>query len=90
MTRKLVKAIYDLGAEVEDDRVSDEFYFLIAEAVERFAPNLEFDHNRGRIIDAEGANWEEALEEHVKGAARRHAARLTARAERQQEASVDA
>jgi hypothetical protein len=76
----LVESIYEHVRGLEDNQAADEFYFLLTEAFERFAPSIELDFNRARIIEGEGTSWEEALEDHIRGAAKRHAAQLTAAA----------
>lgn len=86
----LVEAVYELVLSLDDGPIADEFYFLLSEAFERFAPNIELDVNRARIIEGEGPHWEGAFADHIQGRADRYAARLTARAERQLQETSDA
>ena len=79
----LVEDIYALVGKLDDEDIYNEFHWLLTEAFERFAPNVELDLQRVRIMDGEGENWPDAFETYLKGRGWRHAARLDARAERQ-------
>jgi len=87
----VVEAIYGLvTAEVDDDRVSGEFYWLLSEAFERFAPNVELELARHRAFDSEKPEKVAvAIDQYIEGAGERHASRLAARAERQRGRSGD-
>jgi hypothetical protein len=77
---ELVELIYDTVTGVlhrparDLDDFLDEMYFVLTEAFERFAPAAELAALRQRSSDS--------VESMIEGMARRHAARLTARAER--------
>jgi hypothetical protein len=73
----LVEGVYELVRQL-DDRLSDEFYWWLTEAFERFAPNVELNIQRCAVPEGE-------FEQYLEGCGARHAARLAARAERQQQ-----
>ena len=81
----VVEAIYGLVREkVAEDSVSGEFYWLLAEAFERFAPNVELELARLRAFDSEKPEKVAvAIDQYIEGSAARHVSRLVARAERQ-------
>ncbi len=87
----VVEAIYALvREEVDDALVADGFYWLLSEAFERFAPNVELELARRRAFESEQPDKVElAIGQHIEGAGARHTARLAARAERQRQREGD-
>jgi len=87
----VVEAIFGLVmAEVDDDRVSTEFYWLLSEAFERFAPNVELELARRRAFDCElPEKVALAIDQYIEGAGERHSLRLVARALRQRRREGD-
>lgn len=80
----IVEDIYDLVQTLNDDRVSDQFYFLLTEAFERFAPNVEMELVRRKNVDGIAG-----LQQAIERMGERHAARLAARAEMQTQREDD-
>lgn len=72
----LVEHIYLLVQEIDSDVVSDEFYWYLTEAFERFAPDAEWE-NRARSLRTEFKPENRRLELEASRAAM--AARATAR-----------
>ena len=72
-------AVMDLDAEL-----SDRLVFLVAELVERFAPNVALHLERRRVFDDVAIGDTTAgIDQAIAALAQRHAARLLARASRQ-------
>jgi hypothetical protein len=71
----LVTRIYELVREIEDP-LSDEFYWYLGEAFERFAPDAEWQHRFASYTPAERPSELGALRESM---AARAAARWMAR-----------
>lgn len=80
----LVEEIYELVQTLESDALSIEFYFLLAEAFERFAPNVELELVRRKNVDGD-----EGLRQSIERMGRAHVTRLTARAVRQRQREGD-
>ncbi len=74
--RKLIQKVYAFADEL-DDPLSDEFYFLVSEVFERFAPQLEWwDISRRHTRDHDLGNRADEIEASLEGMKERFAARL--------------
>lgn len=73
-----------------DPALADRLNYLLTEAFERFAPQVELDQARSRMFESLPLQEHDAaLQEYLAGAAQRYVERLTARAERQARGAGD-